>query len=259
MKALFGLFCTLLIVSSVSAQRTDNAMLKYGLQFLNTPYVAHTLEINKEEKLVTNLSEVDCTTFVEYVLALAYSPVKNKEVDLLTDFNQDLQNIRYRNGKINGYTSRLHYIADWVNNGVKLGYIEDIAAVNSPDTIVLSLNFMSSHPESYKQLASSPENVKKMKEIEKSLSGQVFHYIPKSKLPDEGFTWIKDGDIIAITTNIPGLDVAHLGLAYYNNGQLKLLHASSTGKKVLISDGSLSRMLKNNKKWTGIRVLRMKK
>lgn len=37
-------------------------------------YVAHTLEVNDEEKLVVNFDEVDCTTFVEYVLALSLSP-----------------------------------------------------------------------------------------------------------------------------------------------------------------------------------------
>ena len=55
------IFCTLAIASSVSAQETDNAMLKYGLNFLKTPYVAHTLEVNEEEKLVVNFDEVDCT------------------------------------------------------------------------------------------------------------------------------------------------------------------------------------------------------
>lgn len=63
MKSLFCMFCTLAIASSVSAQETGNAMLKYGLNFLKTPYVAHTLEVNEEEKLVVNFDEVDCTTF----------------------------------------------------------------------------------------------------------------------------------------------------------------------------------------------------
>ena len=62
MKSLFCMFCTLAIASSVSAQETGNAMLKYGLNFLKTPYVAHTLEVNEEEKLVVNFDEVDCTT-----------------------------------------------------------------------------------------------------------------------------------------------------------------------------------------------------
>ena len=133
-----------------------------------------------------------------------------------------------------------------------------ITAANSPDSIALSLNFMSSHPKSYRQLASSPENVSKIESIEKALSGQTFHYIPKAKLPDEGFSWIKNGDIIAITTNVPGLDVAHMGIAYYEKGVLKLLHASSTRKMVVITQKTLAQMLKNNKRFTGIRVVRMK-
>lgn len=257
-KALFSIFSIAVITLSASAQEADNALLKYGLQFLGIPYVAHTLEVNDKEKLVINCEQVDCTTFVEYVLAMALSPTeKGKAIE--ADFARNLQNIRYRNGKIDGYTSRLHYIADWVNNGVKHGFLQDVTAANSPDTVMLSLTFMSSHPQSYRQLASSPENVDEMKEIEASLSGQVFHYIPKNKLPDAGLPWIQDGDIIAITTNISGLDVAHLGLALYERGQLKLLHASSTGKKVLVSAGSLAQMLKNNKRFTGVRVLRIKK
>ena len=62
---------------------------------------------------------------------------------------------------------------------------------------------------------------------------------------------------IAITTNIPGLDVVHLGLAAMK-GVLKLLHASSTQKMVVVSQEPLAQMLKRNKKFTGIRVLRIK-
>ena len=94
MKSLFCMFCTLAIASSVSAQETGNAMLKYGLNFLKTPYVAHTLEVNEEEKLVVNFDEVDCTTFVEYVLALSLSPVKNGAIDK-TDYARVLQRLYF--------------------------------------------------------------------------------------------------------------------------------------------------------------------
>ena len=55
------------------------------------------------------------------------------------DYARTQQSIRYRDGKIDGYTSRLHYIADWVNNGIRHGFMEDITAANSPDTVRLSL------------------------------------------------------------------------------------------------------------------------
>ena len=77
--------------------------------------------------------------------------------------------------------------------------------------------------------------------------------------PKINYHSIKNGDIIAITTNTPGLDVAHMGIAFYVNGKLSLLHASSKEKKVVISKVTLGQMLQKNKNWTGIRVLRMKK
>ena len=49
---------------------TADLILKVGSFFLETPYVAHTLETG-EEQLVINLREMDCTTFAEYCLALA--------------------------------------------------------------------------------------------------------------------------------------------------------------------------------------------
>ena len=61
-KDLFSIFCFLAITLSVPAQEADNVTLKYALKFINTPYVAHTLEINDQEQLVINLKEVDCTT-----------------------------------------------------------------------------------------------------------------------------------------------------------------------------------------------------
>lgn len=258
-SAILALGCLLLGSASAMAQRDNHPMVSKGLRYLNTPYVAHTLEIDPaNEDLVVNCDEVDCTTFVEYVLAEAIcSKMANGEISE-GQFADNLIKIRYRNGEIKGYTSRLHYIAEWVNNGVKQGVIEDVAATNSRFTMKTNLSFMSSHPELYPQLANSPANVATMKQIEEALNGFEFHYVPQEQLPNGGLSWIKNGDIIAITTNIPGLDVAHMGIAMYVDNKLTLLHASSVEKKVVISTLSLAQMLKNNAKWTGIRVLRMK-
>ncbi len=253
---LFGALC--FITGNLHAQDEKNVMLNNAISFMDVPYVAHTLEINDKEELVINCDEVDCTTFVEYVLAMSLSPLEDGQV-AEGDFANNLQKIRYRDGKIDGYTSRLHYIADWINNGVRNGLIEDISGARCPYLQKLSVSYMSTHPQLYKQLNNSPENVAKMKKTEKSLSGKDIRYLPKDKLPNEGLPWINDGDIITITTNTPGLDVAHLGIAFYVDGKLSLIHASSKEKKVVVSNISLSQMLKNDSNWTGIRVLRMKK
>ena len=59
-------------------------MLKYGLSFLKTPYVAHTLEVNDEEKLVVNFDEVDCTTLWSMCWLCHLSPVKDGAIGVRT-------------------------------------------------------------------------------------------------------------------------------------------------------------------------------
>ena len=230
-----------------STSNESDPMLRIGKSYLGTRYVANTLDRNEVEQLVINTKEVDCLTFVEYTLAQA----------LGSSFADNLQRIRYRDGIINGYPSRLHYTSDWIDNGLRNGFLTDVTARNSSHTTKLSLSYMSTHPKQYKKLVDSPENVTQMAEYEKALSGKIVHWLPKSELPENGLSWIMDGDIIAITTKLPGLDIAHVGIAQYIKGKLHLLHASSTLGKVVVSDKPLNHMLNNNKSWTGIRVVRM--
>lgn len=240
-------------VSTAFAQKadeTENSMLKIGKTFLGTRYVANVLDRTDKEELIIQKDSVDCVTFVEYTLAQALSS---------TAFESNVQKIRYRDGIINGYTSRLHYTSDWIDNAIRHGLITDITAANSPYTTMLSLAYMSSHYKQYPLLLKSSENIKKIKTIERNLTGQIVHWIPKAKLSETGFPWIQDGDIIAITTKIPGLDIAHMGIAIYIGNKLHLLHASSTKKQVIISETPISNMLYKNKSWSGIRVLRLMK
>jgi hypothetical protein len=252
-----NIFC-----SGLQAQRKSyvpssrNLMIVNGLKFMGTPYVAHTLEINSPaEKLVVNLRGVDCTTFVEYVLALSLCKKQGDSIQFLSN----LKRIRYRNGKIDGYTSRLHYSTEWALNGIHSGFLIDEAAIHSKDAIKVELSFMSTHPQSYPQLSSSPSNVQLTAQKEKELTGTMVHYVPKAKLPAKGLKWIHNGDIILLVTSIPGLDNSHLGIAIYKKGELHLLHASSLGGKVKIQEEPLSAQLAKGKSYLGIRVLRMKK
>ena len=123
-------FCTLAIASSVSAQETDNAMLKLRFEFPQDSLRAHTLEVNEEEKLVVTSTKWIAPLLWSMCLPGTFS--RQEWHDRQCDYARTLQSIRYRDGKINGYTSRLHYIADWVNNGVRHGFMEDVTAANSP-------------------------------------------------------------------------------------------------------------------------------
>lgn len=240
---------------SASAQE-GNRVLKYGLSLVGTPYVAHTLERTEQEELFTARSELDCTTFVETAMAMALSAPKNGAF-AEDDFAANLQKIRYRDGVLDGYTSRLHYVADWIDNNIQKGIIEDITARHSADTDSLDLFFMSQHPDKYKHLKNHPENIAFMTTIEKRLTGQQIRWMPKEKIKDEGAAWIHNGDILMLTTTISGLDTSHMGIAIYQNGKLHLLHASSAEKKVIIDKRTLRVQLAQNKWVSGIRVVRM--
>lgn len=253
---LLGLLC--LLISSGSqmckAQSNENLIISNALRYLDTPYVPHTLDNNIAEELIVNKKEVDCTTFVEYVLAESLSQSPNN-TDGLTE-EDFLTRIRYRYGFISGYPSRLHYTSEWIKEGVKNQFIKDITRIYSTDSMYVALSYMTEHPTFYKHLAKSPENVAAMKQIEKDVSGDLIRFLPKDKVPEQGLYWIKNGDILCFTVGIKGLDVSHMGFAYYQNNKLHLLHASYPYGKVIVDPNSVSTMLKKNRNWTGIRVLR---
>lgn len=242
-----------------NAQTLSDVMLTNAVSFLDVPYQAGTLEVNApDEDLVINCDELDCVTLIEYAAAMSLTPKdENGDIDEM-EFASNVQKLRYRDGQIEGYTSRLHYMTEWVENAVKAGLLEDVTAANSQFKQTVALNYMTTHSNLYPQL-SNGDNLSKMKQIEQNLSGRQVSYIPKNTLPNEGFNWIKDGDIILITSAINGLDVAHCGVAFNISGKLTLLHASSESNKVVVSKYSVKYLLDQNDSWSGIRVLRLKK
>jgi hypothetical protein len=242
----------------IGAQQIEyNRILSNALQFVGTPYEAHTLEVGDTEELIYGTDALDCMTFVETAMAMAMCSQQGDEMSE-AEFAANLQKIRYRDGVIDGYTSRLHYATDWVDNNVKKGIIEDVTAVNSPFEIPVFVNYMTEHALDYKHLKDSPANVAAMKAIEQRLSKEKVHYLPIEEIPQTGKAWIKNGDIILITTDIPGLDCSHFGIAIYIRGNLHLLDASSSAEKVQVEQLVLNRYLLRNKHNTGIRVVRLR-
>ena len=85
-----------------------NIILFYARQLIGVPYVAQTLEVNKQEQLIVNLRQLDCTTYVENVLALTLC-TENKKLPTFADFCYYLRMLRYEGGKVD-YPTRLHYL-----------------------------------------------------------------------------------------------------------------------------------------------------
>ncbi len=121
---------------------------------------------------------------------------------------------------------------------------------------ILNLDFMSTHSDNYHRLKNNPSMISQMIEIERKWKNVPVFYIPKTSLNVSSEELdIKNGDIIAITTNIKGLDVVHTGFACWVDGKLHLLHASSVMKKVILDSQTLFEYSKNKKAHTGVRVI----
>jgi hypothetical protein len=224
-----------------------------GEQWIGTPYVAHTLERPDGEKLVINLREQDCTTFLESTLAMATSVKQDKPS--FESYSQMLQQIRYRNGDIQGYPSRLHYFSEWLYDNEKKGFLQIITEQLSGKPYQKQLNFMSAHRTAYPALKND-SYYQEIGNIEKKLNTRQYSYIPKSEV-SKIESQLQDGDIIAITTGIQGLDVVHVGFAKMQNNRIHLLHASLDEKKVVVSSKPLAEYLLGNKNQSGIMVARV--
>lgn len=241
---------------AVSLSKDSCRTLHFAKKMLGVPYVAGTLDGNEEEQLVVLVDSLDCTTFVETVLAFCIAD-KRGERDY-EGFKKALTQIRYRDGILNGYTSRLHYFSDWIRNNEQMGFVKECTsetACSQPKE--LWLDFMTTHVDSYLPMKKNPELVKEMASHEKNWQGTVVSYIPKEKLnlPPEGLK-IKDGDVLALVTNIKGLDVVHVGFAFWKDNQLHLLHASSSAKKVIEDPKTQYESSKNTKAHIGVRAIR---
>jgi len=233
--------------------KTNLLLIKVGKFLLETPYAANTLEIVENEQMVINLRALDCTTFAENCLALART-IQKKETSFV-DFVNELKFIRYRDGILNEYPSRLHYFSDWIFNNEKKILIKDMSKEIGQTPFPTKVNFMSNHPENYPALINKPDFIKQICQQESEISNRANFYIPKNKFAKYEHL-LQDGDIIGITTNIDGMDIMHVGFAIHKRGRIHILHASQLHKKVLVSNDTLEKYLKTKNSATGIMVAR---
>jgi len=232
-----------------------NTLVNVGKTFLKIPYVAKTLEIGETETLVVNLQGLDCTTYIENVLA--FSLMLQNDQTTFSDFTETLEIIRYKDSKMDGYGSRLHYFTDWIRNNEQKGLLTDITAEIGGVVIEKDINFMGTHRELYPFLKDDA-NFDKILATEKGLAKEPFCYLPQDQI-EANEHLIQTGDIIALATSINGLDVTHTGIATREkDGRIHLLHASTSSMEVEVTKKTLTEYLRGVKKNIGILVVRPK-
>jgi hypothetical protein len=236
-----------------TTQPIGTVVVEVGQTFLGTEYVGNVLEAPGDEHLVVNMTGLDCVTFYENSLVIARC-VKLKKMTF-DEYKKQLQLIRYRGGILNGYTSRLHYTSDYFYDNDKRGIWKNITKELGGSRYVKTLNFMSTHPENYRQIRESAAVLKEITVLETEISKRDNYYVPKDKV-EQISCKLQDGDIIGITTNVEGIDTSHTGVIVRQSGIAHLMHAPLAGKKVQISEKPLHDYLAANKRQTGIIVVR---
>jgi hypothetical protein len=239
---------------SIDSLSLNDRVIEVAKMFMQTAYVGGTLDVNEKEQLVVNFRELDCTTYLENVVAL--SKALSNDLVKTDDFLNELENLRYRNGKLTDYSSRLHYFSDWIYENEKKGIVRNITAEIGGEKYNKTINFMSTHVNSYPALQSDTALVKEIGETENEINKRELFFIPETNIQQQE-NQIQNGDLIAITTKIEGLDISHVGIAIHVNNRLHLMHASSKAKKVVISDIPLAEMLLKSKYQSGIMVARL--
>ena len=235
-------------------------MVTIGLSFVGTPYAPATLELAGAENVVVNFEEFDCVTFVENVLGLARfikthdREVLESEMGTKEAYRGVLREIRYRGARVDGYSSRLHYFSDWIRDNEAKALVQEMTQEMGGEEDFKAIDYMTTHPEAYRQLASL-ENLRAIQETEFQLSGLTRFKIPEGEI-QTWMSWIQNGDIIAATSTLDGLDVAHTGIAFWLDAGLHLLHTPLVGGAVEVSRQPLGVRILRLDGQDGIRVVR---
>ena len=246
----------LLMKGQESGLTDANALVEfYARQLLGTPYVAHTLEAD-EELLTINIHELDCLTFIESLYALTRATINHRYS--WRDYADNIENIRYRGGEMGDYSSRIHYISEWIiDNHLRGNLVEVTPDLPHADYLIKNIDYMSKNPSQYRQLKNDTAMVEKIKRYE--LLHHRFPYLKRSWLNDKSVkAALRSGDFVSLVTKIEGLDVSHNGIIVIDDkGDPYLLDASMSGGKVMLESKPLFKYLEHSKTNIGIRVFRI--
>jgi hypothetical protein len=233
-----------------------------GEAALGRPYVAATLEAYlkaggspaEREPLTISLDHFDCVTLVESCLAagrLARAP----GTPTRADFGREMERMRYRGGKREAYTSRLHYFSEWIDDNAARGLVRSLGQELGGEPDRRPLRFMSTHRDSYPALASEAV-YEQIQGIERSLDGRPRFVVPTERIASVEER-IETGDVLAFATQIEGLDVTHSAMAFRDEGGvLRVLHAPLSGGVVEITRSTLPEYVGNIRTAIGILVAR---
>lgn len=257
-------------VCTYAEEPMSSLVLRVAKEFLGTPYVGGACE-GEPETLKVFLDKTDCITFVEMCCSFALT-VKGLALDNSIGrkgsaddshlrsadpsyalLENNIRQMRYRGGRIDGYASRVHYSSEWILQNESAGVLREYTC-ELGEPFQQRFSFMSANSSLYPALKGRPERVEAIRQMEDVLNfSGPYYYISQAKLGrGEVVGAIRPGDIVFFKSPREGLDISHVAFAYENGGVMCFLDASSLAGKVVVESKSLASYAKN-----GIRVARL--
>lgn len=199
------------------------ALVQLARRFLGSPYKGFSLDGGAKEQLLLDLRHFDCFLFVEQLVALVNSRKVDTQDEGVERFTQHVRRLRYENGEVD-YCRRQHYFTRWAEAAERNGYVVNLTPfLPGASSRTVALNFMSRHAGSYKPMELK-RNQQCITELEKNLVVEQA-YIPLAALPGV-LPSLRSGDIFALVTKVPGLDVTHVGFLEKRDGVVDAIHAA---------------------------------
>jgi hypothetical protein len=234
--------------------------IRVGELASGSPYLPFTLDgylksggSPSREPLTLSLTHFDCVTLVEACLGVAR--VSGADSPTWERLGDEVERMRYRDGKRRGYASRLHYFSEWIQDGERRGLVSDLGAELGGVEDARPLRFMSEHRARYPALADAGV-FQEIQKTERRLDGKPRRVVPTKRIP-QLVSRIETGDVLAFATEIPGLDVTHTAFAHRGeDGVLRVLHAPLSGGVVEVTRTTLPEYVAAIKGSTGVLVAR---
>jgi len=185
-----------------------------------------------------NLQEMDCVTFVESVLAMAYTwhDLRNQRTtpepdQVLARYARHLDTLRFYDGQVDLAHHRIQYFTDALRLQALQGRLVDVGQLAWGSAFEKPITYLSSK---WTHLRGKPEYAK-LQQRERALSTSSRHYYPLDSL-HRYEAIAQDGDVVGLTTTVPGLDVSHCGFITVDaTCALRFTHASSVAKQVVLA------------------------
>ena len=205
---------------------------RVGEALIGQPYVAGLLDEPESETLVVTLRAFDCVLYIENVLALAEGIATGDTS--YGAYAEAVRRMRYRDGQMGAYCSRLHYFSDWIRDNEARGTVQNVTQSVGGEAFDKRITFMSEHRDAYPKLVADTTYAC-IVDMEADLAGVDLFYIPQARI-SEAYALLQPGDIIATATSIGGLDVTHTGFVHKTAEHTGFMHASLSSEEVKISD-----------------------